>query len=411
MIDSNNPTRSFKVSFTKLKNFIIFNMRNEVPNKLRAFLLLTFASVSMTVGNKYLMSTPLQNFKIITMIVQNGIAVFVMSTLMLFKLTTMVRITRSQMTYFTYDSLILVIQLWTSFEALQRCPVSTSTVFRALGIPCVAILEFFLLGKKLSMNQVFFCLLIVTGSFIYALEDWELNRVGYCWSGCNMLTCSINAIVDKYFFSNSEQTSSGCTLLTLLLSVPISIIHNKYVQSDGNGGDDFGEVWQVMLRQDRTTTLVLSLTGAIASLLGFCYTQAYRAASATTVAVAGNVNKLLSILVGSFLFAETLSLAKVCGIGVCLSGAFLYSQVEVRNKKAVDDQIEHYVKDKEEKNRGYCSVCKVEFSLVTEGLVRKHKSGPVSGRLRQRGGGKQGGGGGSGKYCSGGGAPPCAPPW
>jgi len=197
--------------------------------------------------------------------------------------------------------------------------------------------------------------------------------------------CSINAIVDKMFFSNSEQTSTGCTLITLFMSIPISVLFELSTNnSDGSNNDsiaiyDIKQIHTLIANQQTVVIAALVITGALASLLGFCYTQCYRAASATTVAVAGNVNKLLSIVVGFLLFDDKLSFVKFIGIFVCLVGGFLYSIFEKGNKKKtaeVMEELDIYNKDKKGKRRGFCSVCEVELSLNKDNTIRKHKEGP-----------------------------------
>jgi len=74
-------------------------MKNVIVDKVTPFILLTFASVSMTLGNKFLMATPLKHHKILTLALQNAIAVSVMSLLMLTNITSMVRVSKAQLLY------------------------------------------------------------------------------------------------------------------------------------------------------------------------------------------------------------------------------------------------------------------------------------------------------------------------
>ena len=98
------------------------------------FTLLTVSSVAMTLGNKWLMMQPeLRPHSSSVAIVQNSIAVVGMALAALSGAVRISPITRLQLLYYTWDALVLAVQLWTSFKALQYLSVPATTVCRSLA--------------------------------------------------------------------------------------------------------------------------------------------------------------------------------------------------------------------------------------------------------------------------------------
>jgi uncharacterized membrane protein len=70
-----------------------------------------------------------------------------------------------------------------------------------------------------------------------------------------------------------------------------------------------------------------------------CYARCYKCASATAVTFAGNVNKVIAILLSLVLFgAKRTTVTQVCGMVVCLCGAFAFSLLRVRERVGGDEE-------------------------------------------------------------------------
>ena len=160
----------------------------------------------MTVGNQWLMlSTDLAKSKHMLVAAQNSVAVGALLAAMAAGRASMAPVTRAQLLYFAWDAGVLVVQLWTSFEALERVSVSCVTVFRALQTPATALLERAALGEAQRARRHGCCWLIVLGAALFASEDWAANAAGYRWLLANLAACASNSIVDKAFFTASAQ--------------------------------------------------------------------------------------------------------------------------------------------------------------------------------------------------------------
>ena len=167
------------------------------------FIFLTLTSVSMTLGNKWLMMHPgLVDANALVLVAQNSVSCLCLSLCMVSGVTRMRPVTRGQAAFYSWDALVLVAQLYTSFEALRRVPVATATVLRALAVPFVAFCERCVLGKALSWRRHGCGWLILAGALLYAWEDLfsqsaaedrgEL-REGYVWAALNLAVYCSNS--------------------------------------------------------------------------------------------------------------------------------------------------------------------------------------------------------------------------
>ena len=310
--------------------------RNNPPPESDArvwFLLLSLYSVLMTCGNKFLMSSPAfagQTQLVVT--VQNLVALVVMglaSACGAFRITA---VDSRQLLFYCWDALVLVIQLWTSCEALRQLPVSATTVVRALAIPAVAWVELVVLGATLTARERRWSWVVVAGAIAYASEDLygsSATAAGYAWALANLFAFVSNSVLDRLMMSRSSQTPGGMALLTQAISIPISIGQGVVVD-----GLTAASAASLLRSLDVRTAAALGLTGALAGLLGNCYAQVYKRASATSVSIAGNCNKAISVFAAALLFGSRLSLWQACSLCVCLGGAFGYSLEGARRKDA-----------------------------------------------------------------------------
>lgn len=295
------------------------------------FGLLTIYSVSMTVGNKYLMmSSQLTGQTQLVVTLQNAVAVVSLGIASLLGAFSIAPVDRTQLLFYCWDAAVLVLQIWTSFEALRHVPVAATTVVRALAIPTVAWIEWLILGAQLTSAQHRWSWMVVAGAAIYAYEDVTragFVLVGYAWAFANLLSFVSNSVLDRVMMSRSNQTAGGMALLTQLISIPISL--GQGAVFDGLTTTSAASVLEAL---DPRTAGILVSTGAIAGLLGHCYAQCYKRASATTVTLAGNCNKAISVLASVVAFGLEISKVQVLGLCVCLGGALGYSLIGARAK-------------------------------------------------------------------------------
>ena len=300
-----------------------------------AFSLLCFASVSMTLGNKWLMTRPaLRPHAELIVIVQNSLAVCVTGGLALLGAVRVKPVSRRQMVYFSWDAAVLAVQAWTSFRALEHLSVSASTICRVLAVPTVAWLERAALGTRLSAARHACGWVVVLGASVYARDDLVYDgsaASGYVWALANLVAFCSNSVIDKLFMSHADQTAAGMAMITQLLSVPL-LLAQLVLLSDGSRPTPLATAATLLRGLSPAEAAVLLATSAMAALLGQCYARCYMVASATAVTIAGNVNKAVAILLSVAILDARMSAVQLAGLATCLGGALAFSLLGQRSQ-------------------------------------------------------------------------------
>lgn len=71
--------------------------------------------------------------------------------------------------------------------------------------------------------------------------------------------------------------------------------------------------------------------------MGFAYTSAYQCASATSVTIASNANKVISVALSALLFGRSISRTQLVGMAIALSAATAYSVLGEQEKRRAQD--------------------------------------------------------------------------
>ena len=291
-----------------------------------SFALLAIASVSMTLGNKWLMLRPELKAHIeLVVVLQNSAAVCVAAGLALLGVVQIRSVSRRQLLYFGWDALVLAMQTFTSFRALQHLSVSAATVCRVLAIPTVAWLERLLLGARLDVARHACGWLVVTGALIFAHQDLSLDTgslAGYAWAAANLVAFVSNSVIDKMFMCSSDQSATGMAMLTQLFSIPVTLAQYLVLRPDAT---PLATTAGLLRGLDAASLAVLATTACLAALLGRCYARCYMVASATAVTIAGNINRGIAIVLSVPLFGARMTITQVGGLLVCVCGAFAFS--------------------------------------------------------------------------------------
>lgn len=190
-----------------------------------------------------------------------------------------------------------------------------------------------MLGTSLDTRRHICGWLVVAGAVLYAADDLVTVSApvsGYLWAGANLLAFCSNSVLDKIFMSSLPQTASGMAMLTQLISIPISLAQGLLFEPAAASASPL----DLLRALDGPSACALLLTGALAALLGHAYATCYQCASATAVTVAGNVNKVVAILLSAAVFGGRATRVQVAGMALCLGAATLFSLAAVRAKKA-----------------------------------------------------------------------------
>jgi len=216
-------------------------------------------------------------------------------------------------------TLLWVVMLVTSLKALPYIAVATTIVFRNLATCVVAIGDYYLFGKRFSGQAKLALATMVLGSFIYSNGDPNYNPVGYMWIGINTVLWANNSLFEKWATITTDQTSVGVSCYQNLLTLPL-LLGKLLVSGEAQGAmDEFGQL-------SATVKCAIFVTGILGCSLSIVYTKLNKITSATSITIAANINKLISAVLGAYIFKSELAFTSFAGLLVCMVGAVMFSQ-------------------------------------------------------------------------------------
>eukprot|EP00656_Telonema_subtile_P039921 TRINITY_DN45001_c0_g1_i2.p1 TRINITY_DN45001_c0_g1~~TRINITY_DN45001_c0_g1_i2.p1 ORF type:complete len:212 (-),score=26.05 TRINITY_DN45001_c0_g1_i2:246-881(-) len=167
---------------------------------------------------------------------------------------------------------------------------------------------------------------ITFGALLYSCFDLEFESSGYMWITFN--TCLFCGLVflEKYAISSVDQTSTGISCYMNVLSLPV-LLFGCVVGDEGLAIASFNGL-------TGPTKFIVLLSGGLGCLLSICYVTLNKLTTATAITIAGNLNKLLSSIVGALIFANKVTIHSVAGLLVCSAGGYLYSQAPATDEPA-----------------------------------------------------------------------------
>jgi drug/metabolite transporter (DMT)-like permease len=175
-----------------------------------------------------------------------------------------------------------------------------------------------LFGKKFTNEQVYALVLILLGSLVYGLNDLEGLNTGYVWMSVNTITYAINNLYTKAKVSEMEQTADGVAYIEQLLTLPLFL-------GLGTASGEFPDCVFSFARLSLAPMLLFIGLGLAGTLICMSYSNLYKTVTATSVVVASNINKVISILLAYLCFGKPLTLIQVGGLGICIAGGMCYS--------------------------------------------------------------------------------------
>eukprot|EP00944_MAST-04C_sp_MAST-4C-sp1_P013548 g13548.t1 len=293
------------------------------------FLGLFIASISMTVGNKYVAVN--YNYPNCMIFFQNSVAIvnlLIGEKLGFFKFKPF---TTQQLLQVSVPSIFLSLQIMASLKALPYVAVATTVVFRNLATFSVAMAEKAFLKKSLSASQLHGLVVIVIGGIVYAWQDITFNAVGYFWLTFNCIIYTASSIYTKQIIARIDQTSDGTALLQQIGSLPFILLYAIIFNELPKGITD-------VLDLKILPFIVFVFLGFMGTLIALSYMNLYKRVSATSVAVASNINKVCSIFIAWFVFRKSLSSIQIFGLVVSIAGGLYYSFATDKAKKQAKEQ-------------------------------------------------------------------------
>jgi drug/metabolite transporter (DMT)-like permease len=282
--------------------------------------MLFLASVTMTVGNKYVMKQ--WDFANTLTLMQNGTAVLYLGVGKYLGMMEMKPFAAQQWKVFAVSSFFLAMQILTSLKALPFVAIATVVAFRNTCTVIIAIIDYFAFGNKFTKPQIWSLVLTTAGMILYAVQDINYDAVGYLWLVGNSIATIVNTFWNKFYITHYTkelkiQTSYGVSFIQQVETIPIVFVL-AMANNEGQAYTDYGPLTMA-------TKICIFATCAGGVLIGIAYPKCFSLVSGTSVVVASTANKAVSILIGMWLFGTRLSMLQVVGLFVCIVGSLWYA--------------------------------------------------------------------------------------
>lgn len=291
------------------------------------FGILMASSVSIIICNKTIMH--IWKFPNSLLIIQNSLAVIMQSIACFFgvKGFDMKPFKLQHLGKWAFVSAIYTGVLFTSLKALPFIAVATTVVFRNLGVLLVSFGDY-IMGSKVFVAQHKAGLgIIFVGALTYSYYDMNYHPVGYMWIGLNTIAYAITIHIEKWAATSTDQTHTGISCYQNLLSLPVAACL-LVANGEMDALDEFHGL-------DSKIKAMIFVSGSLGMSLSMCHMSVNKFASATAISVAGNLNKIVSAVVGALVFHSVLRFNAVLGLLVSVGGGMVFAMTKKAELKPI----------------------------------------------------------------------------
>ncbi|GAB4847766.1 GDP-mannose transporter gonst1 [Ancistrocladus abbreviatus] len=311
------------------------NKAVKVPNQaLVSGLAYCFASCSMILVNKVVLSSYNFNAGISLMLYQNCIAVIIVSALSRFGLISTEPLTWKLIKVWLPVNFIFVGMLITSMFSLKYINVAMVTVLKNVTNVITAVGEMYLFNKHHD-NRVWASLfLMIISAICGGITDLSFHAIGYAWQIVNcFLTASYSLTLRRIMDTAKQVTLSGnlneftMVLLNNTLSLPLGLL---LIFS-------FNEVdylCQTPLLRSPVFWLVMTLSGFLGLAISFTSMCFLHQTGATTYSLVGSLNKIPLSVAGIFLFKVPTTLENSTSIFFGLLAGVFFARAKLKKPQS-----------------------------------------------------------------------------
>merc|ERR1712216_620648 len=204
-------------------------------------------------------------------------------------------------------SVNFVLMLLCSLRALRYVHIATVVVARNVATCFVAGAEKVVFDKSLAVRPFLALLITILGSLVYAYNDLMFHPSGYLWQGLNTGLFVIGQIYEKWAMTKThDQTPLGVSVVKNLWSLPISV--GIMLSTLGNAETNAPAIATAIedVKQSPLCAALIVLSGIGCFCMSVCYMTLYSISSATSITVAANVNKVVTIVAAQLVFTDAL---------------------------------------------------------------------------------------------------------
>ncbi|KAG1646992.1 hypothetical protein G6F44_000294 [Rhizopus delemar] len=288
-----------------------------------------FASILMTVTNKYVLSGYEFNMNFLLLTIQNVVTVFL---LVLFKFLNLIKFRdfdKEEAQKWLPVAISLVGMIYTGSKALQFLRIPIYTIFKNLTIILIAYGEVLWFGGSVTRLMLVSFSLMVLSSIIAGWADisdslteivqLDTTIAGYFWMATNCISSAAFVLYMRKRIKLTNFKDFDTVFYNNIISIPFLIIPSFIFEdwSTENLSNNFH------IRQQVIVAMVFS--GASAFTMSYASAWCVRTTSSTTYSMVGALNKLPIAASGILFFGDPATFGNITAIIVGFIAGIVYS--------------------------------------------------------------------------------------
>lgn len=302
------------------------------------FIILSVCSISLTLGNKYVAQQ--YNYSNTIVFLQNILSILFIFICYLTKVITFNKFSLHQLLECLIPAIYLSLQLVSFIKAISYIAIPTIIMFRNISTCIIGFIDFFLFEKKITKLQAFGIFLTFVGGLMYAWRDLNFNPYGYLFIGLNNIIYIMNTVYTKHVLNTLDQTPEGIAFIQQIYLLPIVILYTIV-------SDEFPDNLDNLVQLSFFTIFILFVLGIFGGLISISYMNLYKRTNVLNIAIAGDINRILAIVLSFFIFSNKFSSIQAIGLFVGCLGISMYVYVD-RCKKNKYQQIKQSLESMDE---------------------------------------------------------------
>ncbi|ORE04238.1 hypothetical protein BCV72DRAFT_251377 [Rhizopus microsporus var. microsporus] len=290
-----------------------------------------FASILMTVTNKYVLSGYEFNMNFLLLTIQNLVTVFLLVVFKFFNLIKFRDFDKDEARKWLPVAVSLVGMIYTGSKALQYLRIPIYTIFKNLTIILIAYGEVLWFGGRVTHLMLISFGLMVLSSVIAGWADisetlseivqLDTTIAGYFWMATNCITSAAFVLYMRKRIKLTNFKDFDTVFYNNILSIPFLIIPS-FIFEDWSA-ENLAINFPSDIRQQVVTAMIFS--GASAFAMSYASAWCVRTTSSTTYSMVGALNKLPIAASGILFFGDPATFGNVTAIIVGFIAGIVYS--------------------------------------------------------------------------------------
>ncbi|KAI9028195.1 hypothetical protein CLU79DRAFT_697224 [Phycomyces nitens] len=290
-----------------------------------------FASILMTVTNKYVLSGYEFNMNFLLLTVQNVVTVTLLQSFKFFNLIKFRGFDRGEARKWMPIAASLVAMIYTGSKALQFLRIPIYTIFKNLTIILIAYGEVIWFGGAVTPIIMSSFGLMILSSIIAgwadisdtlsAIIELDTTLIGYFWMAANCFSSAAFVLYMRKRIKLTNFKDFDTVYYNNLLSIPLLIVPSLIFEDWSS--ENLARNFPADVREQMVYAMIFS--GVSAFVMSYASAWCVRTTSSTTYSMVGALNKLPLAASGILFFGDPATFGNVTAIIIGFVAGLVYS--------------------------------------------------------------------------------------